>query len=144
MPPIAKLTPDQTLFHFISGYTSKISGTEVGLGIEPEITFSMCFGAPFMVHPPSRYADLLKRKILKYNPNCWLVNTGWIGGPYGVGKRLSIGYTRTLLKAASPGRCSRRTHTPTQCSDLKRPGTAKGSRRRCSIPPGPGQAETHI
>jgi phosphoenolpyruvate carboxykinase (ATP) len=103
MPPIAKLTPDQTLFHFISGYTSKISGTEVGLGIEPEITFSTCFGAPFMVHPPSRYADLLKRKILKYSPNCWLVNTGWIGGPYGVGKRISIGYTRTLLKAALSG-----------------------------------------
>jgi phosphoenolpyruvate carboxykinase (ATP) len=100
MPPIAKLTPDQALYQFISGYTSKIAGTEVGLGKEPEMTFSTCFGAPFMVHHPSFYADLLKRKILKYDVHCWLVNTGWIGGPYGIGKRISIRYTRALLKAA--------------------------------------------
>ena len=100
MPPIAKLTPDQALYQFISGYTSKIAGTEVGLGKEPEMTFSTCFGAPFMVHHPSFYADLLKRKILKYGVHCWLVNTGWIGGPYGVGKRISIRYTRALLNAA--------------------------------------------
>jgi phosphoenolpyruvate carboxykinase (ATP) len=104
MPPIAKLTPDQTLYQFISGYTSKIAGTEVGLGKEPEITFSTCFGAPFMVHHPSVYADLLKRKILRYGVNCWLVNTGWIGGPYGVGKRISIAYTRGLLKAVLNGK----------------------------------------
>jgi phosphoenolpyruvate carboxykinase (ATP) len=72
MPPIAKLTPDQALYHFISGYTSKIAGTEIGLGEEPEITFSTCFGAPFMVHYPSYYADLLKRKILRHN-----VTAGW-------------------------------------------------------------------
>jgi phosphoenolpyruvate carboxykinase (ATP) len=100
MPPIAKLTPDQALYQFISGYTSKIGGTEVGLGKEPEMTFSTCFGAPFMVHHPSFYADLLKRKILKYDVHCWLVNTGWIGGPYGIGKRISIRYTRALLNAA--------------------------------------------
>ena len=100
MPPIAKLTPDQALYQFISGYTSKIAGTEVGLGKEPEMTFSTCFGAPFMVHHPSFYADLLKRKILKYDVHCWLVNTGWIGGPYGIGKRISIRYTRALLNAA--------------------------------------------
>ncbi|HTY57860.1 MAG TPA: phosphoenolpyruvate carboxykinase (ATP), partial [Bacteroidota bacterium] len=100
MPPIAKLTPDQALYQFISGYTSKIAGTEVGLGKEPEMTFSTCFGAPFMVHHPSFYADLLKRKILKYGVHCWLVNTGWIGGPYGIGKRISIRYTRALLNAA--------------------------------------------
>jgi len=104
MPPIAKLTPDQALYQFISGYTSKIAGTEVGLGKEPEMTFSTCFGAPFMVHHPSFYADLLKRKILKYGVHCWLVNTGWIGGPYGVGKRISIRYTRALLNAALGGR----------------------------------------
>ncbi|MFQ6058460.1 MAG: phosphoenolpyruvate carboxykinase (ATP) [Anaerolineae bacterium] len=100
MPPIARLTPDQALYHFISGYTSKIAGTEVGLGEEPEITFSTCFGAPFMVHHPTFYADLLKRKILRYGVNCWLINTGWVGGPYGVGRRISIGYTRALLNAA--------------------------------------------
>jgi len=104
MPPIARLTPDQALYQFISGYTSKIAGTEVGLGKEPEITFSTCFGAPFMVHHPSAYAELLKRKILRYGVNCWLVNTGWIGGPYGIGKRISIGYTRALLGAVLSGK----------------------------------------
>lgn len=103
MPPIAKLTPEQTMYQFISGYTSKIAGTEVGLGKEPEMTFSTCFGAPFMVHHPSFYADLLKNKILKYGANCWLVNTGWIGGAYGIGKRISISYTRRLLEAALTG-----------------------------------------
>jgi phosphoenolpyruvate carboxykinase (ATP) len=103
MPPIARLTPDQALYQFISGYTSKIAGTEVGLGVEPEITFSTCFGAPFMVHHPSTYAELLKRKVLRHGAHCWLVNTGWIGGPYGVGKRISIGYTRAMLNAALSG-----------------------------------------
>lgn len=103
MPPIARLTPDQALYHFISGYTSKVGGTEVGLGEEPEITFSACFGGPFMVHHPTVYADLLKRKILRYEANCWLLNTGWVGGPYGVGKRISIKYTRALLNAALTG-----------------------------------------
>ena len=99
MPPIAKLTPDQALYHFISGYTAKVGGTEIGLGEEPEITFSACFGAPFMIHPPAFYADLLKRKIMRYGVDCWLVNTGWVGGPYGVGKRISIRYTRDLLNS---------------------------------------------
>ncbi|GAH06424.1 unnamed protein product, partial [marine sediment metagenome] len=80
MPPIARLTPDQALYHFISGYTSKVAGTEIGLGQEPEITFSTCFGAPFMVHHPNYYADLLRRRITRYNVNCWLLNTGWVGG----------------------------------------------------------------
>lgn len=104
MPPIAKLTPDQALYHFISGYTSKVGGTEIGLGEEPEITFSTCYGAPFMVHHPSYYADLLKRKILRYGVNSWLLNTGWVGGPYGIGKRISIRYTRAMLNAALSGR----------------------------------------
>ena len=103
MPPIARLTPNQALYQFISGYTSKIAGTEVGLGKEPEITFSACFGGPFMVHHPYKYADLLKRKIERYGVTCWLVNTGWVGGPYGVGKRISIRYTRALLSAALNG-----------------------------------------
>jgi phosphoenolpyruvate carboxykinase (ATP) len=103
MPPIAKLSPDQALYQFVSGYTSKIAGTEVGLGKEPEMTFSTCFGGPFMVLHPAFYADLLKKKILRYGVNCWLVNTGWIGGAFGVGKRISIQYTRALLNAALSG-----------------------------------------
>ncbi len=104
MPPIARLTPEQAMYQFISGYTAKIAGTEVGLGAEPEITFSACFGGPFMVHHPYVYADLLRRKILRYGVHCWLVNTGWVGGPYGVGKRISIRYTRAMLNAALAGK----------------------------------------
>jgi phosphoenolpyruvate carboxykinase (ATP) len=103
MPPIARLTPNQALYQFISGYTAKVGGTEVGLGEEPEITFSTCFGAPFMVRNPSFYAELLRRKIERYGVNCWLINTGWVGGPYGVGKRISISYTRAMLEAALSG-----------------------------------------
>jgi phosphoenolpyruvate carboxykinase (ATP) len=104
MPPIAKLTVEQAMYHFISGYTAKIAGTEVGLGKEPEITFSTCFGAPFMVHPPYKYAELLKLKMLRHGVDCWLVNTGWVGGKYGVGKRISIRHTRNLLNAALDGK----------------------------------------
>jgi len=104
MPPIARLSEDQALYHFISGYTAKVGGTEIGLGEEPEITFSACFGAPFMVHRPGYYANILKQKILRYKVNCWLVNTGWVGGPYGIGKRISIKYTRGLLNAALDGK----------------------------------------
>jgi len=103
MPPIARLTPEQAVYHFISGYTSKVGGTEVGLGDEPEITFSACFGAPFMVHRPMFYADLLRRKVERYGVTCWLLNTGWVGGSYGLGKRISIRHTRRLLNAALSG-----------------------------------------
>jgi phosphoenolpyruvate carboxykinase (ATP) len=104
MPPISRLNPDQALYHFISGYTAKVSGTEVGMGSEPQITFSACFGAPFMVHHPAFYASMLKKKILGHKVNCWLVNTGWSGGPYGIGKRISIQWTRSLLNAALNGK----------------------------------------
>ena len=104
MPPIAKLTPEQAQYHFISGYTSKIAGTEIGLGIEPQITFSACFGAPFMVRHPYEYAQMLKERMLKHNVNVWLVNTGWVGGRFGVGKRISIRHTRNLLNAALEGK----------------------------------------
>jgi phosphoenolpyruvate carboxykinase (ATP) len=104
MPPIARLSPDQAIYHFISGYTSKIAGTEIGLGTEPEITFSTCFGGPFMVHQPYAYAELLKRKVLKHGATVWLVNTGWTGGPFGVGKRISIHHTRHLLNSALSGK----------------------------------------
>jgi phosphoenolpyruvate carboxykinase (ATP) len=103
MPPIARLNTDQALYQFISGYTAKVGGTEVGLRDEPEITFSACFGAPFMVHHPATYAQLLKQKIERYRVNCWLVNTGWVGGSFGIGKRISIRYTRRLLSAALTG-----------------------------------------
>ena len=103
LPPIARLSLEQTMYHFISGYTSKVGGTEVGLGEEPEITFSACFGAPFMVHHPIYYADLLARKMERYGVNCWLLNTGWVGGPYGIGKRISISHTRNLLTATLNG-----------------------------------------
>jgi phosphoenolpyruvate carboxykinase (ATP) len=99
IPPIARLSVEQAMYHFISGYTSKIAGTEIGLRDEPEITFSACFGGPFMVHPPSFYAQLLKRKIERYGAKCWLINTGWVGGPYGVGKRISINTTRSILNS---------------------------------------------
>ena len=104
MPPIAKLNPEQAQYHFISGYTSKIAGTEIGLGIEPQITFSACFGGPFMVRHPFEYAEMLKQRMLKHNVNVWLVNTGWVGGRFGVGKRISIRHTRNLLNAALEGK----------------------------------------
>ncbi len=103
MPPIARLTPDQAQYHFISGYTSKVGGTEIGVGLEPEITFSACFGAPFMVHPPSFYAKMLADKVQKHGVKCWLLNTGWVGGKFGVGKRISIRHTRRMLNAALDG-----------------------------------------
>ncbi len=103
MPPIARLSMEQAIYHFISGYTSKIAGTEIGLGIEPQITFSACFGAPFMVHHPYYYANLLRSKAEKAGARIWLVNTGWVGGKFGVGKRISIKYTRRMLNAALDG-----------------------------------------
>jgi phosphoenolpyruvate carboxykinase (ATP) len=104
MPPIARLSPEQAIYHFVSGYTSKIAGTEIGMGAEPEITFSTCFGGPFMVHHPYTYAEMLKARLLRLGATCWLVNTGWTGGPFGVGKRISIRYTRALLNAALTGK----------------------------------------
>lgn len=107
MPPIARLTADQALYHFMSGYTSKIAGTEIGLGIEPEITFSACFGGPFMVHHPYVYGRMLKARLMKYGATCWMVNTGWTGGSFGIGKRMSIKYTRALLDTALGGKLDR-------------------------------------
>jgi phosphoenolpyruvate carboxykinase (ATP) len=102
MPPIVKLTAAEAMFHFLSGYTAKVAGTEKGV-VEPEATFSTCFGAPFMPRQPSVYGDLLRSLIAKHNVNCWLVNTGWTGGKYGVGQRMPIKVTRTLLTAALDG-----------------------------------------
>jgi phosphoenolpyruvate carboxykinase (ATP) len=104
LPPISRLNPAQAQYHFISGYTSKIAGTEIGLGIEPQITFSACFGGPFMVRHPFEYAAKLKERMLQSKAQCWLVNTGWIGGRFGVGKRISIRHTRNLLNAVLDGK----------------------------------------
>jgi phosphoenolpyruvate carboxykinase (ATP) len=89
LPPVARLSPEQAMYHFLSGYTAKVAGTEKGIK-EPEATFSTCFGAPFMVLHPGVYADLLGKQMAKHNAACWLVNTGWSGGPYGVGRRMKI------------------------------------------------------
>ena len=102
LPPIAKLTPEQAMYHFLSGYTARVAGTEIGV-TEPEATFSTCFGAPFMPRHPSVYGNLLKERIAKGGVQCWLVNTGWTGGKYGVGNRMPIKATRALLNAAIDG-----------------------------------------
>jgi phosphoenolpyruvate carboxykinase (ATP) len=102
LPPIAKLTPAQAMYHFLSGFTSKVAGTERGV-TEPEPTFSTCFGAPFMPRRPEAYGNLLREKIAKHGATCWLVNTGWTGGAYGTGSRMPIRATRALLHAALDG-----------------------------------------
>ena len=102
LPPISRLTPDQAMYHFLSGYTAKVAGTEIGV-TEPTATFSTCFGAAFMPRPPSVYGNLLKKRIAEGGAECWLVNTGWTGGKYGVGKRMPIKETRALLNAALDG-----------------------------------------
>ena len=102
LPPVARLSPEQAMYHFLSGYTAKVAGTEKGIK-EPEATFSTCFGAPFMVLHPGVYADLLGKQMGKHDAACWLVNTGWSGGPYGVGKRMKISYTRAMIRAILNG-----------------------------------------
>ena len=102
LPPISRLTPDQAMYHFLSGYTAKVAGTEIGV-TEPEATFSTCFGAAFMPRRPTVYGNLLKERIARGGADCWLVNTGWTGGKYGVGKRMPIKETRALLNAALDG-----------------------------------------
>lgn len=102
LPPISKLSPDQAAYHFISGYTAKVAGTEIGVK-EPQATFSACFGEPFMPMHPGVYADLLSQKMEQHNATAWLINTGWSGGPYGVGNRMKIKYTRAMLNAALDG-----------------------------------------
>ena len=102
LPPISKLTPSQAAYHFISGYTAKVAGTEAGV-VEPQPSFSACFGAPFMPLHPTVYAEMLSKKMQESGANVWLVNTGWTGGPYGVGKRMALKYTRAMINAALNG-----------------------------------------
>ena len=103
LPPIAKLTPGQAMYHFLSGYTARVAGTEKGLGGEPQATFSTCFGAPFLPRRPEVYGQMLADLIGRYGADCWLVNTGWTGGGFGEGKRMAIGHTRALLAAVLDG-----------------------------------------
>jgi phosphoenolpyruvate carboxykinase (ATP) len=103
LPPIAKLSPSQAMYHFLSGYTAKVAGTEKGMGNEPQATFSTCFGAPFMPRHPSVYGNLLRDLIARHDVDCWLVNTGWTGGKFGTGSRMPIKATRALLNAALGG-----------------------------------------
>lgn len=102
LPPISRLTPEQAMYHFLSGYTAKVAGTERGL-TEPQATFSACFGEPFMVWHPTIYARMLAERIERHGASVWLINTGWSGGPYGVGVRIKIGYTRAMVTAALSG-----------------------------------------
>ena len=103
LPPISKLSPEQAMYHFLSGYTAKVAGTERGLGQEPLATFSACFGAPFLPRSPASYADMLGERLGRHSAHCWLVNTGWTGGKYGTGKRMDLPHTRAMLAAALSG-----------------------------------------
>src|SRR6201996_8541346 len=129
MPPIAKLTAEQAMYHFLSGYTARVAGTEKGLGNAPEATFSTCFGAPFMPRHPAVYAELLGKRINRHGSQCWLVNTGWSGGTYGVGQRMAIQHTRALVRAALAGSLKEAPveqeryfglHVPQSCGDVPR------------------------
>jgi phosphoenolpyruvate carboxykinase (ATP) len=103
LPPVSKLTPEQAMYHFMSGYTAKVAGTEAGI-TEPQAIFSTCFGAPFMPRAPKVYAEMLGQRLREHKAQCWLVNTGWQGGPYGVGKRMSLPYTRAMVNALVDGK----------------------------------------
>ncbi|TWT44909.1 Phosphoenolpyruvate carboxykinase [ATP] [Phycisphaerae bacterium RAS1] len=127
LPPISKLTPQQAMYHFLSGYTAKVAGTEAGMGKEPQMTFSTCFGAPFMVLDPAVYADLLGKKIARHHSHVWLLNTGWSGGGVGVGKRMKLSLTRAMVTAALGGSLEHLPtwphpvfglHIPTTCPDV--------------------------
>ncbi len=125
MPPVARLTPSQAVYHFLSGYTAKVAGTEAGIE-EPQATFSTCFGAPFMSLHPTVYAKLLGEKIERHRPNCWLINTGWSGGSYGIGKRVPIAYTRAMVNAALYGKLDKQTFRKDPVFGLDVPQTCPG------------------
>jgi phosphoenolpyruvate carboxykinase (ATP) len=125
LPPIAKLTPAMASYHFLSGFTAKVAGTEVGVD-EPRPTFSTCFGAPFMPLHPARYASMLAERLAWHDTDCWLVNTGWSGGPYGVGERMPIGLTRRVLRAALSGALARCEFTPHPVFKMLVPAACEG------------------
>jgi phosphoenolpyruvate carboxykinase (ATP) len=127
LPPIARLTPDQDMYHFLSGYTAKLAGTEAGLGKEPVPEFSTCFASPFLPRAPKVYAQMLGQRLQQHNAQCWLVNTGWTGGVFGTGRRMSLPHTRAIVNAALDGRLARAEYVtesafglsiPTSCPDV--------------------------
>lgn len=126
LPPIARLTPSQAMYHFLSGYTAKLAGTEKGLGKEPQATFSTCFGSPFLPRAPQVYGELLAKLIAEHGVSCWLVNTGWSGGGYGAGKRMSIRHTRALLDAALSGALDKAKFRPDSTFGLMIPEAVDG------------------
>jgi phosphoenolpyruvate carboxykinase (ATP) len=123
LPPIAKLTPDQAMYHFLSGYTAKLAGTEAGLGSEPVPEFSTCFASPFLPLAPGVYAEMLGRRLREHNAQCWLVNTGWSGGAFGIGKRMSLQHTRAIVHAALDGRLAKVEFTTEEAFGLSIPTT---------------------
>lgn len=125
LPPIARLTPAQAMYHFLSGYTAKVAGTERGVK-KPQATFSACFGAPFMPRRPTEYANLLRDFILSSDANCWLMNTGWSGGQYGEGRRMPIAATRALLQGALDGSLAQGSFRIDQSFGLCIPESAPG------------------
>ena len=125
LPPISKLTPGQAMYHFISGYTAKIAGTEVGI-VDPEQTFSACFGAAFLPLHPTKYAELLGEKMQEHNVNVWLVNTGWSGGAFGTGERMSLKYTRAMITAAMEGKLNEVSFQEHPVFGLAMPETCEG------------------
>ncbi|MBI2729867.1 MAG: phosphoenolpyruvate carboxykinase (ATP) [Sphingobacteriales bacterium] len=120
LPPISRLTPGQAMYQFISGYTAKVAGTEAGI-TEPKSTFSACFGAPFLPLHPAKYAEMLGRKMKENEVNVWLVNTGWTGGPYGVGNRMKLSYTRAMITAALEGKLNKAAYETMPVFDLNIP-----------------------
>jgi phosphoenolpyruvate carboxykinase (ATP) len=111
LPPLSQLTPAQAQYHFLSGYTAKVAGTEAGVK-EPAATFSSCFGAPFLPRPAVDYAKFLEQRVAQHGSRVWLINTGWTGGPYGVGKRFPLNMTRRLVRAALSGELDKANFTP--------------------------------
>jgi phosphoenolpyruvate carboxykinase (ATP) len=126
LPPIARLTPDQAMYHFLSGYTAKLAGTEAGLGSEPVPEFSTCFGSPFLPLAPRVYAEMLGRRLREHSAQCWLVNTGWTGGAFGVGKRMSLPHTRAMVHAALDGRLAQAEFTTEPAFGLSIPAACPG------------------
>ena len=120
LPPVSKLNPAQAAYHFISGYTAKVAGTEEGIK-EPQPSFSACFGAPFMPLHPTLYAEMLSRKMKEANVNVWLVNTGWTGGPYGTGQRMKLKYTRAMINAALSGNLNKVSYETHEIFGIKMP-----------------------
>jgi phosphoenolpyruvate carboxykinase (ATP) len=125
LPPVAKLTPAQAMYHFISGYTAKVAGTEVGVK-EPEATFSACFGAAFLVWHPMKYAQMLADKMQQHQASAWLINTGWTGGAYGSGSRIRLGYTRAIIDAIHNGQLAKAPTTTEPVFGLSIPTACPG------------------